>query len=288
MTRKRACRRPTSARSAGEAIERSASRRTRSACRFRTSLRAALVSHDATTVEHFDQPDQHCRARASVLPDHMEHRVGQSAVVDRRHDENRFAVPENHPSREAHAGDTHRAAPSRSRTPIAVCGSLMPGDRARTPTSTNCRTAYSRSSEMRAATPVRSRRRSPRPRRPLRGSATNRGARKNEIPRPDKASESPSDALSPRTQVPRRRDAANNRDGRRQQGRHRSRTLPAETAVLHHRSRTAAAQRRARRSPRSITRLNIYSSRHVVDEEHKHGRARSWQGKSRNSTRGLG
>ena len=40
------------------------------------------------------------------------------------------------------------AAPRRSSALIAVCGSLMPGDSARTATSTSCRTAYSRSAEL--------------------------------------------------------------------------------------------------------------------------------------------
>ena len=127
----------------------------------------------------------------------------------------------------------------------------------------------------RAATPVRSRRRSPRPRRPLRGSATQSGRPEKRNPPAGRASKSPSHALSPsRTRVPRRRDAANNRDGRRRQGggahfrnffRRRLRSCIIGREPL---------QRSAELAAHEIDhRLNIYPSRHVVDEEHEHGHA---------------
>lgn len=48
----------------------------------------------------------------------------------------------------------HRAAPRRSSTRMAVFGSLMPGDSARTATSTSCRTAPSGPLALESASPM--------------------------------------------------------------------------------------------------------------------------------------
>ena len=83
----------------------------------------------------------------------MEHGIDQAVVVDARHDQGHRAVAHSDARRQMQGDRSHSAAPSRSSTLMAVCGSLMPGDSARTATSTNCRTANSRSPALAAVPP---------------------------------------------------------------------------------------------------------------------------------------
>ncbi len=105
--------------------------------------------------QHLQQADQHGGAAGGVLPDEVEHGVGQTRHSDAGHHQHGTAVGARTPFAECAALQSHSAAPSRSSTLIAVCGSLMPGDSARTATSTSWRTANSRSAELTRCAPER-------------------------------------------------------------------------------------------------------------------------------------
>ena len=84
-----------------------------------------------------------------VLADHVEHQVRQAVVVDARHHQHDPCLRAAG-RRSADSAAPGRTAPRRAgrARSIAVCGSLMPGDSARTATSTSWRTANSRSAEL--------------------------------------------------------------------------------------------------------------------------------------------
>ena len=116
-----------------------------------------LQAHHATVIslrahnrgKHIQNSDQNSRTGRRVLTYHMEHGIEQShhtGCSERPAPAGRPAIKT--PVGRYNGTISHNAAPSRSSALIAVWGSLMPGDRARTATSTSCRTANSRSAEL--------------------------------------------------------------------------------------------------------------------------------------------
>ena len=99
--------------------------------------------------EHVQHTDQNSRTGRCVLSYHVKHRVEEARHIGCSERPTPAGRPVTRTPVGRYSGTiSHNAAPSRSSALIAVWGSLMPGDRARTATSTSCRTANSRSAEL--------------------------------------------------------------------------------------------------------------------------------------------
>lgn len=85
--------------------------------------------------QDLDEANQDRGAAGGILPDHVPHGVGQPVVIDRRDDQHNAAAAQPPPAGEGPSGELAQRRPEAS-TPIAVCGSVLPGDSARIATST--------------------------------------------------------------------------------------------------------------------------------------------------------